>query len=87
MCVRAIKKMLFVLACATVMLFAAKPASADSERMRPASMTPRASSELKISGTAVEKATPEAEPGMLLLLGMGLVLTGTALRRREGKAE
>jgi len=87
MCVRTIKAMLFVLACATVMLFAARLASANSVMMRPTPAASRASSELKISGIAVEKATPEAQSGMLLLLGMGLVLTGTALRRKEGKTE
>lgn len=87
MCVRTIKTMLFILACATVMLFAVRLASAKSVLMRPAPMTSRASGELKVSGTAVEKAAPEAESGKLLLLGMGLVLTGTALRRKEGKAE
>jgi len=79
--------MLFILACATVMLFAARLASAESLMMCPAPMTSRTNSELRVSGTAVEKAATEAEPGKLLLLGMGLVLTGTALRRKEGKTE
>jgi len=87
MCVRTIKTMLFILACATVMLFAARLASAKSVITSPSPMASRASAELKVSGTAVEKAATEAEPGKLLLLGMGLVLTGTALRRKEGKTE
>jgi hypothetical protein len=87
MSARAIKTMLFILACATVMLFAARLASANSAMIRPAPVASRASSELKVSGIAVEKAAPEAQSGMLLLLGMGLVLTGTALRRKESKTE
>ena len=87
MCVRTIKTMLFIVAGAAAMLFGATLASAGSLMTRPAPMASRASSELKVSGTAAEKAATEAEPGKLLLLGMGLVLTGTALRRKEGKTE
>ena len=87
MCVRTIKRMLFIVACAVAMLFATMPPSADALMMRPASMASRASSERKISETAVEKAAAEADQGKLLLLGMGLVLTGTALRRKEDRTE
>ena len=85
MCVRTIKAILFVLACSAVITSAPATASAapshfDAAKLptaRIADANPRAN----------DSAAQAPEPGTLLLFGMGLVLTGTALRRKEGKTE
>lgn len=85
MCVRKSKTKLFVPACAAMMLFGAALTSAAPSHFSAAKLP--ATSIVNANPIAPDSAAPAPAPGTLLLFGMGLVLTGTALRRKEGKAE
>ncbi|HET9801924.1 MAG TPA: PEP-CTERM sorting domain-containing protein [Candidatus Acidoferrum sp.] len=85
MCVRKIKAKLFVPACAAVMLFGAALTFASPSRFSAAKLP--ATSIVNANPIKSDSAAQAPAPGTLLLFGMGLVLTGTALRRKEGKVE
>jgi len=85
MCVRTIKTMLFILACSAIITFAPATASAAPSHFDAAQLP--AARVADANPLANDSAAQAPEPGTLLLFGMGLVLTGTALRRKEGKTE
>lgn len=80
LCLRAIKTMLFIIACAAALIFTASRASAKPPQFSNAEV-------LKSPNANPIAVAHGSDPGILFLLGTGLVLTGTALRRKERAAE